>query len=289
MTLVQDKICKLNEIEIKKHNQIMIQGERGKLECLYNSSGAISISSPVLLLFHPQPNSNGTMYNKILQNVMILASKMGFVTLTLNFGGVGNSAGKIEDGVGEFLDAASAFKWISEKHSYSRNRWVFGFSFGAYIAAQLTMRRPEIDGFILLSTPLDIYDFSFFAPFPVNGLIMHSADDQIVKEYKILNFFGKNDRCNNIEYSRIDDKMNHFFQNVDFEKNLGFSIYHYLKKYSDPIFFRRIEEFESMNHKKPFINFDEYAEIVNFSDDSCHGSMEKNLEKNLQEEEEEEE
>jgi hypothetical protein len=129
------------------------------------------------------------------------------------------------------------------------------------------MRRPEIDGFISLSTPLDIYDFSFFAPFPVNGLVIHSADDQIVKEYKILNFFGKNDKCNHIEYARVEGQINHFFQNVNFEQEIGYSIYHYLKKYSDPSLFRRIEEYELMNHKKPFMNFEEYAKIANFCDD----------------------
>jgi hypothetical protein len=94
-------------------------------------------------------------------------------------------------------------------------------------------------------------------------LVIHSASDQIVKEYKVLNFFGKNDRCNNIEYARVDSKMNHFFQNVDFDRDLGFSIYHYLKKHSDSSFFRKIQEFELMNHKKPFINFEEYTKIAN--------------------------
>lgn len=267
MEFDKDKIYKLNEIKIKKHSEIIINGERGKLECLYNQSGAISQSSPVLLLFHPQPNSSGTMYNQILQYVMEIAAKMGFVVFTMNFGGVGNSEGKIEDGQGEFFDAASAFKWISDRHSYSRNKWVFGFSFGAYIAAQLTMRRPEIDGFIFLSTPLDIYDFSFFVPFPVNGLVIHSKDDQIVKEYKILNFFGQNDRSNNIEYCRVKEKTNHFFQNINLEESIGFSIYHYLKKYSEVNFFRKIEEFELMTEKlqKPFLSYNEYLEELNMS------------------------
>jgi alpha/beta superfamily hydrolase len=262
---LEKQMFKFNDIKIANHSQIIINGERGKLECLYNSSGATSISSPVLMLFHPQPNSKGTMYNKILQQTMIIAAKMGFVVFTLNFGGVGNSCGKIEDGPGEFLDASSAFKWISDQHSYSRSKWVFGFSFGAYIAAQLTMRRPEIDGFIFVSTPLEIYDFSFFIPFPVTGLVVHASEDQIVKEYKILNFFGKNDRCNNINYSPILTKTNHFFQNIDYEKEIGFSIYHYLQKYSNHEFLRKIHEYEIMNHKKPFLNFEEYSSIRNFN------------------------
>lgn len=265
----QNKTYRLKDIEIKKHSKIIINGERGNLESLYNQTGAKNISSPVLLFLHPQPNSNGTMYNKIIQETMNLAAKMGFVVLAINFGGVGNSAGRIENGFGEFLDAASAFKWLSDNHSYSRQRWVFGFSFGSYIGAQLTMRRPEIDGFIFLSTPIDIYDFSFFSPFPVNGLVIHSSHDQIVKENKILNFFGKNDRCGNISYTRIEEKISHFFTNINFEQNLGYSIYHYLKKHIDQDLIRKIEEFEcDFSNKKPFITFNEYAELANYQDDS---------------------
>src|SRR5262249_46664691 len=57
-----------------------------------------------------------------------------------------------------------------------------GYSFGAWIAMQLLMRRPEIGGFISVSPPANLFDFSFLAPCPSSGLIVHGTDDDLVPE-----------------------------------------------------------------------------------------------------------
>jgi alpha/beta superfamily hydrolase len=58
--------------------------------------------------------------------------------------------------------------------------WVAGFSFGAWIGMQLLMRRPEVQGFISLALPANMYDFSFLAPCPSSGLIVHGEKDALV-------------------------------------------------------------------------------------------------------------
>ena len=58
--------------------------------------------------------------------------------------------------------------------------WIGGYSFGAWIGMQLLMRRPEIDGFIAVSPPAGSLDFSFLAPCPASGLILHGARDDVV-------------------------------------------------------------------------------------------------------------
>ena len=42
------------------------------------------------------------------------------------------------------------------------------------------MRRPEIVGFISVSPPADKFDFSFLAPCPASGLIIHGEDNKRV-------------------------------------------------------------------------------------------------------------
>ena len=44
------------------------------------------------------------------------------------------------------------------------------------------MRRPEISGFVAISPPASLYDFSFLAPCPANGLIIQGTEDKIVEE-----------------------------------------------------------------------------------------------------------
>jgi alpha/beta superfamily hydrolase len=58
--------------------------------------------------------------------------------------------------------------------------WIGGYSFGAWIGMQLLMRRPEIDGFIAVSPPAGSLDFSFLAPCPASGLILHGSRDDVV-------------------------------------------------------------------------------------------------------------
>ena len=48
----------------------------------------------------------------------------------------------------------------------AKSCWIAGFSFGAWIGMQLLMRRPEIEGFISICPPANLYDFSFLAPLP---------------------------------------------------------------------------------------------------------------------------
>jgi hypothetical protein len=41
------------------------------------------------------------------------------------------------------------------------------------------MRRPELVGFIAGSTPANLYDFSFLAPCPSSGVVIHGEFDKI--------------------------------------------------------------------------------------------------------------
>ena len=44
---------------------------------------------------------------------------------------------------------------------------------------QLLMRRPEITGFISVSPPANMYDFSFLAPCPSSGLMINGLADRV--------------------------------------------------------------------------------------------------------------
>jgi alpha/beta superfamily hydrolase len=45
---------------------------------------------------------------------------------------------------------------------------------------QLLMRRPEITGFISIAPPANMFDFSFLAPCPSSGLMLHGDSDDVV-------------------------------------------------------------------------------------------------------------
>ena len=87
-------------------------------------------------------------------------------------------------------------------------------SFGSWIGMQLLMRRPEIDGFITVSPPANMFDFSFLAPCPSSGLIVHGDKDELVPNAAVQKLVNKLSHQKDI---RIDHRVvpgaNHFFLN----------------------------------------------------------------------------
>jgi alpha/beta superfamily hydrolase len=245
--------------------KVTITSENGKLNGIFGV-GSNDPSAPTMLLLHPDPNNGGTMYNEAIQYVFSLAMSMGFIVLTINFSKTTNP--KNNTGINEFEDAVDAFKWLSKQRPYSKSRWVFGFSFGAYIASQLTMRRPEIDHFIFLSMPVGVHDISFFSPCPTQGLFIHSQVDKIIPENFLLDFFIKNDKCKNISYHRLEDGSNHFMKNVDYSKSILPGIHQYIKTHCIWPDLKLNPEYDSIGKDLNFLHYDDFeSNIENISEE----------------------
>jgi uncharacterized protein len=53
------------------------------------------------------------------------------------------------------------------------------------------MRRPEIDGFVAVAPPANLYDFSFLAPCPSSGLMVNGEDDRVVPSESVKTLVDK--------------------------------------------------------------------------------------------------
>jgi uncharacterized protein len=158
--------------------EVIFNGADGRLEGRYHH--ARKPNAPLALILHPHPLHGGTMNNKVVFDVFHIFARRGFSVLRFNFRGVGRSQESFDHGQGELRDAAAALDWMQQHNSNSSACWVAGFSFGAWIGMQLLMRRPEVQGFISLALPANMYDFSFLAPCPSSGLIVHGEKDALV-------------------------------------------------------------------------------------------------------------
>ncbi len=152
------------------------------------------------------------MNNKVVYALYHAFVRRGFSTLRFNFRGVGRSQGKFDNGQGELSDAASALDWMQSFNANASACWVGGFSFGAWVGMQLLMRRPEIDGFVSVAPPANVFDFSFLAPCPSSGLIVHGTNDDLVPEPAVAKLAAKLATQRNIKvrYQTIEG-ANHFF------------------------------------------------------------------------------
>ena len=154
---------------------------------------------------------------------------MGFSVIRINFRGVEKSDGVFDNGQGELSDAAAALDWIEKENPDYRQCWVSGFSFGSLICMQLIMRRPEVNKFIAISPQPNVYDFTFLAPCPISGLIIHGKNDELVPENSLLNLKERLSSQKNIEV-KFNSMVgaNHFYNNK--EKELASTIENYLKE-----------------------------------------------------------
>jgi hypothetical protein len=133
--------------------------------------------------------------------------------LRFNFRGVGRSQGEYDQGVGELSDAAAAIDYLQSMNNNSKHCWVAGFSFGAWIGMQLLMRRPEITGFISVSPPANMYDFSFLAPCPASGLVINGTQDRIAPPADTASLVSKLHEQQGITVTHEEVQgADHFFQ-----------------------------------------------------------------------------
>lgn len=169
--------------------EVTIPGPEGRLEGRF--APPLRPRAPVAMILHPHPGGGGTMNERITQALYKTFVRRGFATLRFNFRGVGKSQGEFDQGIGELSDAAAALDWVQSFHPEAQTTWVAGHSFGAWIGMQLLMRRPEIRGFISISPPANMYDFTFLAPCPASGIIIQGKEDDVVSPSSVQKLVDK--------------------------------------------------------------------------------------------------
>ena len=190
--------------------KIYLEGPAGKLEGMYHQSE--DLKAPTALVLHPNPLYGGTMNNKITYHLYKAFVNNNFSVLRINFRGVGNSSGKFDNGVGELEDINATLDWLRSQNEKTSHYWLAGFSFGAYVGLKSIMRRPEIESFIAVAPPVSRYNFSFFSPCPISGLILQGTDDEISKQKETEKFseMCKRQKFVNVQYRTIEG-ADHFF------------------------------------------------------------------------------
>jgi alpha/beta superfamily hydrolase len=190
--------------------EVIFNGSEGRLEGRYHHSKRPN--APIALLLHPHPLHGGTMNNKVVYALYQVFARREFSILRFNFRGVGRSQGVFDHGLGELTDAAAALDWMQSINPNADQCWVGGFSFGAWIGMQLLMRRPEITSFIAVAPPASTEDFSFLAPCPASGLMIHGEKDTLVPEAAVAKLSQKlsSQKAVSIDY-RVIPGADHFF------------------------------------------------------------------------------
>ena len=136
--------------------QIIFPAGPHQLEGCYAPTAGLERGAVVA---HPHPLMGGSLENNVVEALVETFFQQGYATLRFNFRGVGRSGGRYDEGVGEQDDLLAAADALRQRGV--REAVFAGYSFGAWIVANLLRRMPLPGDGVLVSPPIDLMDFSF--------------------------------------------------------------------------------------------------------------------------------
>jgi len=131
-----------------------------------------------LVMCHPHPLYGGDMDNPVVIRAVEVAQAAGVATLRFNFRGAGGSEGVHDQGAGERDDVRAALAALAGEVPGGRPVGLGGYSFGAWVAAQVAMGDPTPSpaALALVAPPLGMQDWSFARPVPQALLVAGTRD-----------------------------------------------------------------------------------------------------------------
>ena len=152
-----------------------VAGPAGRIEAVIDApDGAIR---GVAVLCHPHPLHGGTMDNKVIQTLARAFVQLGYRAVRFNFRGVGASQGQWDHGVGEVDDALAVVAACRDAGPLVLG----GFSFGGYVAAQLSARLAAANTPAQRVVLIGPATSTFPVPtVPADSLIIHGEVDDVV-------------------------------------------------------------------------------------------------------------
>jgi alpha/beta superfamily hydrolase len=164
-----------------------IAGEVGQLECKLDLP---SDSAPrgIALIAHPHPLYGGTMDNKVIQTLARAFTTLGYVSVRMNFRGVGASAGVHDAGMGETDDMALLHTYMTQQYPHLPVA-LAGFSFGTFIQAQLQQRlialHTPAERLALIGTAAGKWQLPEVA---ADTILIHGEEDDTIPLTDVLNW-----------------------------------------------------------------------------------------------------
>ena len=149
---------------ISEHNLL-----EGMLNCRSTSHGAV--------ITHPHPLYGGDMSNPVVECLAMSFNKKNYSTLRFNFRGVGGSEGTYDEGIGEQKDILAAIHFMLDQGISSIH--LIGYSFGAWVIAQLKDIPQEIEALIFVSPPVALLPYQQDLSFPLLRMVITGEEDEI--------------------------------------------------------------------------------------------------------------
>jgi alpha/beta superfamily hydrolase len=168
--------------------RLQLAGPAGAIETLRDVPPAGVPLRGTAVIAHPHPLFGGTMDNKVVQTLARAFVQCGWTAVRFNFRGVGASEGGHDMGVGEAEDMLSVIDQAVPTGALS----LAGFSFGSFVASQVTMRlwpQRAIENLVLVGTAAARFSVATLPPeLHEHTLVIHGENDDTVPLSAVLDW-----------------------------------------------------------------------------------------------------
>ena len=144
------------------------------------------------------------MHNKVVFRAAKSAIHLDIPALRFNFRGVGHSAGKYADGIGERDDARAALDYLTERFPQTPVT-MMGFSFGSVVALTVGSADPRVNSLVGIGLPVNSSDFGFLQEVRKPKLLVQGTQD----------LFGSRERMERLFASLEGPKRLRFVEEAD--------------------------------------------------------------------------
>lgn len=153
--------------------RVIFSSDRLGIEGLYNDvSGDRGV-----VVAHPHPLHGGDMMNNVVEALCLAYNECGYSSLRFNFRGVGQSEGSYDNGEGEQKDLESAIRYLAGTGIEEID--LAGYSFGSWIIARGVKTFGKISRIVMVSPPVDLFDYSSLHNSRETRLIIAGSEDNI--------------------------------------------------------------------------------------------------------------
>ncbi len=160
-----------------------------------------------LIVCHPHPLYGGDMENQVVVRAVEVAQEAGLATLRFNFRGVGASQGSHDQGRGEQEDVRAAMALLSGRLARGTPAGLAGYSFGAWVVAQVAAAAAQSTALALVAPPLGMFGFDFLEGYPGRVLLVAGTRD----EYCSTSDLERLAKRLAVPVTRVIEGADHFF------------------------------------------------------------------------------
>jgi alpha/beta superfamily hydrolase len=164
-----------------------LDGPAGRLECRIDEPAgpprAVAVVAP------PHPEMGGTLHDRVVYHATQGLTRVGCAVIRFTFRGAGSSEGTFTGGPGERDDFRTAVDAAVARYP-GVPVWAVGYSFGAWIAAEVGAGDPRVTQLVAIAPPVSSYDFDVVVQAAKPIVLIHGERDHLCPVQSIQRFYG---------------------------------------------------------------------------------------------------